>query len=105
MGIPLPGTGAWTGTLIAFVLNMPVRDAVAGLLAGILMAASIVTALCELGWVGAIIAAVALSVVAVTGIVKALQSSPESSVRLESGPSGEMGTESKSIVGNEESQN
>ena len=34
VGIPLPGTGAWTGTLAASMLNMKFRDTVIAVLLG-----------------------------------------------------------------------
>lgn len=41
VGIPLPGTGAWTGCLIAAVLNMNKKKAFLATLLGILMASVI----------------------------------------------------------------
>jgi len=41
VGIPLPGTGAWTGTLIASVLNMDKKKTFVAVLAGIVMASII----------------------------------------------------------------
>ena len=41
VGIPLPGTGAWTGALIASLLNMPFKKAFPATVLGILMAAII----------------------------------------------------------------
>lgn len=38
VGIPLPGTGAWTGTLAASFLNMGFRSTVASVLLGVLLA-------------------------------------------------------------------
>lgn len=45
VGIPLPGTGAWTGALIAALLNMRMRQALPCIFLGVLMAAAIITAL------------------------------------------------------------
>lgn len=42
VGIPLPGTGAWTGSLIASLLNIPFKKAFPATLLGILMAAVII---------------------------------------------------------------
>lgn len=42
VGIPLPGTGAWTGSLIASLLNIPFKKAFPATLLGILLAAVIV---------------------------------------------------------------
>ncbi len=41
VGIPLPGTGAWTGALIASMLNIKVRKAFPAILLGLLLATTI----------------------------------------------------------------
>ena len=41
VGIPLPGTGAWTGSLIASVLNMDKKKTFGAVLVGIVMASII----------------------------------------------------------------
>ena len=38
MAVPLPGTGAWTGSLIAALLGMRFRDAILSVFAGTLTA-------------------------------------------------------------------
>ncbi len=43
VGIPLPGTGAWTGCLVASVFDMDVKKASLSALLGILLAALIMT--------------------------------------------------------------
>ena len=43
VGVPLPGTGAWTGSLIATILDMDRRKAVIPILLGVLMATVIMT--------------------------------------------------------------
>ena len=53
MGIPLPGTGAWTGTLAASLLDMDFRKSVIYVLAGVLLAGVIMLAV-SLGLFGAI---------------------------------------------------
>ena len=45
MGIPLPGTGAWTGSLVAAALNIRMRHALPAILLGLIMAGLITTAL------------------------------------------------------------
>lgn len=45
VGIPLPGTGAWTGALIAALLDIPPKKAALAILAGILLSAALMTAL------------------------------------------------------------
>ena len=43
VGIPLPGTGGWTGALVAAFLDMPLRRAVPALALGVLIAGFLVT--------------------------------------------------------------
>lgn len=45
VGIPLPGTGAWTGTLAASLLDMKFKDTVIAVMAGGLFAGLIMMAL------------------------------------------------------------
>ncbi len=42
VGIPLPGTGAWTGSLIASVMQYDIKKASLAIFLGILMAAAII---------------------------------------------------------------
>lgn len=44
VGVPAPGTGAWTGCLVAFLLGLPVAQAAASITLGLFMAGLIVTA-------------------------------------------------------------
>ena len=44
VGIPLPGTGAWTGALVASVLDIRMRHALPAIFLGLLIAAGITTA-------------------------------------------------------------
>ncbi len=44
VGIPLPGTGAWTGTLAASFLNMGFKSTVAAVVLGVLIAGVIMAA-------------------------------------------------------------
>lgn len=43
--IPLPGTGAWTGALVASLLDIRMKNAVPAILSGLLCAAAIIGAL------------------------------------------------------------
>ncbi len=52
VGIPLPGTGAWTGTLACFLFGMNFKKTVAANTVGVLIAAVIVTAIVLLGTAG-----------------------------------------------------
>ena len=45
VGIPLPGTGAWTGSLIAALLELKPKSAIPCIFLGVLLAAAIMTAL------------------------------------------------------------
>ena len=44
VGIPLPGTGAWTGALVAALLDIRMRHAVPAIFAGLIIAAAITLA-------------------------------------------------------------
>lgn len=43
VAIPLPGTGGWTGALVAAFLNMPLRKAMPAMTAGVFIAGFLVT--------------------------------------------------------------
>jgi len=49
VGIPLPGTGVWTGALAAAFLDMPLRRAIPSILLGVLLAGGIMTGLTHVG--------------------------------------------------------
>ena len=49
VGIPVPGTGAWTGTLAASILDMDFKSTVAAVLLGILLAGVITMTLSFVG--------------------------------------------------------
>ena len=49
VGIPLPGTGAWTGTLAASLLDMDFKKSVLACMGGVLLAGIIMGALSQLG--------------------------------------------------------
>ncbi len=44
VGVPLPGTGAWTGTLAASLLDMDAKKTIAAVLAGVVIAGAIMLA-------------------------------------------------------------
>ena len=44
VAVPLPGTGAWVGSLIANFLNLPPKKAIPPIVAGVLVAGIIVLA-------------------------------------------------------------
>jgi len=70
VAVPLPGTGAWTGSLIAFLLGMSLRNSFLPIALGVFIAGVIVVTLCLLGWIGALIAGVSLGILAVLGLWK-----------------------------------
>lgn len=43
VAIPLPGTGAWTGALVAAFLNIRLRNALPAITLGVLIAGGLVT--------------------------------------------------------------
>lgn len=53
VGIPLPGTGAWTGTLAASLLDMDFKSSVIAVLLGVIMA-GVIMGLLSAGVFGAI---------------------------------------------------
>ncbi len=46
VGIPLPGTGAWTGSLIAALRKIPLKKAVPAIFLGLCLASAIMCTLC-----------------------------------------------------------
>ena len=54
VGIPLPGTGAWTGTLAASILDMDFKSSVTAVMLGVLLAGVIMGVVSFLGF-GAIL--------------------------------------------------
>lgn len=45
VAIPLPGTGAWTGAILAALLNIRIQHAIPAILLGVLIAAGIVSSM------------------------------------------------------------
>jgi uncharacterized membrane protein len=58
VGIPLPGTGAWTGTLAASFLNLDFKTSISAITLGVLLAGVIMSLgskiVATLGWTGVI---------------------------------------------------
>lgn len=50
VGIPLPGTGAWTGTLAASFLEMDFKKSVIAVIGGVVLASIIMGVVCTLGF-------------------------------------------------------
>ena len=53
VGIPLPGTGAWTGTLASSILDMKFKDVVFACMGGVLLA-GVIMGLASAGLLGAL---------------------------------------------------
>ena len=65
VAIPLPVTGAWTGSLVAFLLGLDFWRALPAIALGVFIAGVIVTSLTLLGWVGAAVAGISVGVLAI----------------------------------------
>lgn len=52
VGIPLPGTGAWTGSMAAVILNLDLKSSILSITLGIILAAIIVSILVFFGKIG-----------------------------------------------------
>jgi hypothetical protein len=63
VAIPLPITGAWTGSLAAYLFGLPFGKSLLFIFLGVFTAAIVVSALSLLGWIGGIIALVSLILV------------------------------------------
>jgi uncharacterized membrane protein len=50
VAIPLPITGAWTGSILAFLMGLKFKHALISIIAGVLIAGAIVTSATVLGW-------------------------------------------------------
>lgn len=69
VAVPLPVTGAWTGSIVAFLLGMEFRRAFPAIAAGVFIAGVIVTSLAVVAlevpvWSWAVVAAIVLGIVA-----------------------------------------
>ena len=75
VGIPLPGTGAWTGTLAASILDMDFKKSSIAVMLGVLLAGIIMSLgskiVAWLGWSGvAAIIAVILVIIVISTLIK-----------------------------------
>lgn len=70
VAIPLPITGAWTGSLAAYLFGLSFWKSILFIFLGVLTAAVIVSILSLLGWTGAIIAVVALIIIIAYSAIK-----------------------------------
>jgi len=71
VAVPLPVTGAWTGSLAAVVFGLKFKHAFLSIFIGVFIAGVIVTCLSLLGWVGAAIAGIGLSGLAISALWRA----------------------------------
>lgn len=69
VGVPMPGTGAFTGCVVAFVLGLSERAAIVSIGAGVVMSACIMTILSAMGKAGAAIAMMAMLVAGFASIL------------------------------------
>ena len=67
VAIPLPGTGAWTGSIAAHLLGLKFRSALLDITLGVIGAGVIVTSLVLLDWIGA---GIALAVFILLAVVR-----------------------------------
>jgi len=70
VAIPLPGTGAWTGSILAFLLGLKFKSAFVSIVIGVFIAGVIVTSLSLLGWIGGVIAGIAIMTLAILGLLR-----------------------------------
>ena len=71
VAIPVPGTGVWTGSVVAFLSGLSFGRAFLSLAAGVVVSGVIVATLSLMGWTGAVIAGIGLSIVVILGLWKA----------------------------------
>ena len=73
VGIPIPGTGAWTGTLAASFLKIDLKTSVIAVMLGVVLAGIIMSlgskVVSILGWVGLIAIIVAIIIVVAISIL------------------------------------
>ncbi len=73
VAIPLPITGAWTGSVAAFLFNVKFHNAIISILFGVCISAVIVTTLSLLGIWGAVIAGAVLLSLGVLFLLKSVR--------------------------------
>jgi uncharacterized membrane protein len=73
VAVPLPVTGAWTGSVAAVLMGLPYWRSVLAILIGVVIAGAVVTALSLLGMWGWVIAGVALLVLFLNALLSGLK--------------------------------
>ena len=68
VAIPLPVTGAWTGSIVAFLLGISFWRAFPAIVLGVIIAGVIVTSLTVIGWWGAVIAGIGLFIIVIIAL-------------------------------------
>ncbi len=76
VAIPLPITGAWTGSALAFIFSIPWYSALIAITGGVIIAGIIVTILSLMGITGAIIATIAFILVMILPYIKRRKNLP-----------------------------
>lgn len=73
VGIPVPGTGAWTGTLAASFLNLGFKTSIVAVSLGVLLAGIIMSLgskiVSTLGWLGLLILIVIIIIIVLISII------------------------------------
>jgi uncharacterized membrane protein len=77
VAIPLPITGAWTGSIAAFLFNVRLSHALLSIFLGVIIASVIVTTLSMLGIWGAILAGAALITLGILSLLHSIQDKEE----------------------------
>ncbi len=68
VAVPLPITGAWTGAIASVLMGIGFKKSLLAIFLGVLIAGVIVTCLTLMGWVGAVIAGLALCTIAAVAL-------------------------------------
>ena len=73
VGIPIPGTGAWTGTLAASFLNLGFKTSILAATLGVILAGIIMSCgsklISILGWLGLVVLAIAIVSIIIISII------------------------------------
>lgn len=67
VAVPLPGTGGWTGVLVAYVMGLSPVETMLSVGAGVVVAGLVVFTACLLGWIGGAIVLVTAAVLVAFG--------------------------------------
>jgi len=70
VAIPAPVTGAWTGSIVAFLLGIEFKRAFPAIILGVFIAGVIVTSLTLIGWWGAAIAGVGFAALVLVAFLR-----------------------------------